>query len=321
MRAAGVSVVIPTYRATEHIAAALDSVFAQTLVADEVIVVNDGCPDTIALEHALQPYRDRIVYLRRENGGPGAARNTGIRAATAPLVAFLDADDLWEPEFLREQVGFLTRRPDADLVYCDGAVVAHGGQREPRTLMESSPSIGEPTLEALLAQRCTVLTSSVVVRRERLLAAGLFDESIGNYSEDFDLYLRLARSGARLAYQEKVLLRHRNHDGSLTAVPRKLSAGLLRVLDKTRGYQDLRPAERTALEHTAARITAQLAVEDGKDALLRGDYATARERFLSANTQLRSRKLRLVLLALRLAPGLLRHLQARRTEKLAPSTA
>src|SRR4051812_21258868 len=95
-----VSIIMPAYRAAAYIAAALDSVFAQTFKSYEVIVVNDGSPDTEELERVLEPYRDRIVYIKQENKGVSAARNAAIRVSRAPFIAQLDPDDLWEPEYL-----------------------------------------------------------------------------------------------------------------------------------------------------------------------------------------------------------------------------
>jgi len=85
-----VSVIIPAYNVAPYIAQTLHSVFAQTKPAFEVIVVNDGSPDTAELEEVLRPFRDRIVYLKQENRGLSGARNTGIRAATGDLIALVD---------------------------------------------------------------------------------------------------------------------------------------------------------------------------------------------------------------------------------------
>src|SRR5947209_9006274 len=81
-----VSVVIPAFGAAGFISAAIDSVLAQTVANYEIIIVNDGSPDTPALENVLASVRDRITYLTRENGGPAAARNTGIRAARGQFI-------------------------------------------------------------------------------------------------------------------------------------------------------------------------------------------------------------------------------------------
>ena len=95
-----VSVIIPTYKTAQFIAACLDSVFAQTYKDFEAVVVNDGSPDTPELEKVLAPYMDRIVYIKQENKRTAGARNNAIRHARGEYVAFLDSDDVWMPEHL-----------------------------------------------------------------------------------------------------------------------------------------------------------------------------------------------------------------------------
>jgi glycosyltransferase involved in cell wall biosynthesis len=101
-----VSVIVPAWNAAAYIwnaaayiTAAVESALTQTLPAGELILVNDGSPDTRELEHVLTPYlsRQNITYITQENGGPGAARNAGIVAAGGDYLAFLDADDWWRP--------------------------------------------------------------------------------------------------------------------------------------------------------------------------------------------------------------------------------
>src|SRR6185295_13717225 len=99
----------------------------------EVIIVNDGSPDTEAFERALQPYLDRIVYLKQENRGASVARNTGVRAARSELIAFLDADDLWLPTYLEDQLKFM-REQDCDLV-CADAIVFGENRAQGQTYM------------------------------------------------------------------------------------------------------------------------------------------------------------------------------------------
>src|SRR5437588_9421301 len=102
-----VSIVIPAYNIAPYISETLATVFAQTFTGFEVIIVNDGSPDTEEFEHAIQPHRERVCYLKQENRGASAARNTGLRAARGELIAFLDADDLWSPTYLEEQLKFI----------------------------------------------------------------------------------------------------------------------------------------------------------------------------------------------------------------------
>ena len=101
--APAVSVVIPAFNAACDIAAALESVFAQTFTDYEVIVVNDGSTDN--LPAAIHPFQHRLIYIDQPNRGAAAARNTGIRTARGRYVAFLDADDVWHPCFSSGRCG------------------------------------------------------------------------------------------------------------------------------------------------------------------------------------------------------------------------
>src|SRR5712664_587865 len=88
-----VSVIIPAYKVAPFINETLNSVFVQTFTDYEVIVINDGSPDTEELEGTLDYYRSRILYIRQDNRGAGAARNAGLRTARGRFIAFLDGDD------------------------------------------------------------------------------------------------------------------------------------------------------------------------------------------------------------------------------------
>ena len=112
-----VTIVIPAYKVTPYIAQALDSCFEQTFQDFEIVVVNDGCPDTEALEKVLEPYQSRIRYIKQKNTGVAGARNTAIRAARAPLILHLDADDWMDRECLESQVALLRDRPELDAAY------------------------------------------------------------------------------------------------------------------------------------------------------------------------------------------------------------
>ena len=245
-----VSIVIPAYNVAEFIGETLATVFAQTFTDFEVIIVNDGSPDTEEFERAIQPYRERICYLKQENRGASAARNTGLRAARGELIAFLDADDLWSPNYLAEQLKFI-REYGCDLACADAmifGVSADAGRSYMDSLMETAPPEGRVTFLELVNAERSLITSGVVVRRDLVLEVGLFDEALRN-AQDFDLWLRLARHGARLAYQRKVLLSYRSRPNSLTGDAINSHQRELRVFDKIEQSYDFTPAER--LEVTA----------------------------------------------------------------------
>src|SRR6266581_343390 len=187
-----VSVIMPAYNVAGFIGMALESVFAQTFTDFEVIVVNDGSPDTERLERELEPHRGRILYIKQENGGVSAARNAGIRAARGTFVAHLDPDDLWEPDYLAEQLAALAHDPSIDALYPDALIFGDAPEAGCR-FMDWCPSDGEVTIESLFKSRCHVMYS-ITARRETLLRIGLFDEDL-RCAEDFDLWLRVLKSG------------------------------------------------------------------------------------------------------------------------------
>lgn len=300
-----VSVIIPAYNVAPFIGDTLRSVLAQTFSDFEVIIINDGSPDTAELEAVLQPYLDRIVYLKQENQGAGAARNTGLRAARGEFVAFLDGDDEWLPTFLEKQLQLIRSGPGYDLVYADAQLFGNSPKAR-GTVMQREPSEGPVTFESLLAERCLVNTSTVVARREPILEVGLFDVTLRN-SQDFDLWVRLAkRDGARMNYQREVLARHRVWEGSLASDGIKSVEGELRVLAKVSQRADLTPEERETLSRTVSLRSASVEVDRGKRSLLHGEFEAAARSFRFANDYYRNWKLTIVLWCLRIAPQLLR---------------
>jgi glycosyltransferase involved in cell wall biosynthesis len=310
-----ISIVIPAYNVAAFIAETLESVFAQSFTDFEVIIVNDGSPDTEEFERAIQPYRERICYLKQENRGASAARNTGLRAAGGELIAFLDADDLWLPNYLAEQLKFISEY-GCDLACADAlifGVSADAGQSYMDSLMPAAPPEGLVTFLELVNADRSLITSGVVVRRDLVLEVGLFDEALRN-AQDFDLWLRLARHGARLAYQRKVLLSYRSRPNSLSGDAINSHQRELRVFDKIEQSYEFTPAERLQVGAVIKRRRALLEYELGKLYLVPGDFARARQSFANANNLRRSWKARLALCLTRVAPGVLRGVYLRRTQ-------
>ena len=302
-----VSIVIPAYNVAPYISETLATVFAQTFDDFEVIIVNDGSPDTDEFECAMQPFRERVVYLKQENRGASAARNTGLRAARGQLIAFLDADDLWKPNYLEEQLKFI-REFNCDLACADAMIFGtseDAGRSYMDSLMESAPQEGLVTFLELVNADRSLITSGVVVRRDLVLEVGLFDEALRN-AQDFDLWLRLARHGARLAYQRKVLLSYRSRTNSLSGDAINSHRRELRVFDKIEESYELTPAELLEVTAVIRRRRALLEYELGKLYLVPGDFARARESFAHSNSLQRSWKPGLALWLTRIAPGLFR---------------
>ncbi len=300
------SIIIPAYNAAHHIVDALTSVFAQTVDSYEIIVVNDGSQDTAQLEKKLEPYLAIIIYVTRQNGGPAAARNTGILTAEGEYIAFLDSDDQWLPDHLAQMMEVLQQDPTLDLVYGD-AVNFGDVAEEGSTTMDANPSEGLATFESLVLGKCTVVGSTVVARRQALIEAGLFDESF-MHGEDFDLWSRLAYRGGRIDYQRHIHTRRRIHKANLTADAIGSFEGQARVLRKLMKELDLPDSLRNEMQREAEKCDAAVALEKCKQQLVARRYEEAVAELQRANASYRSFKLQLVLFLLRTFPQLVRHL-------------
>jgi len=308
-RGPAVSVIMPAYNTAPYIGEALESVFGQIYENYEVIVVNDGSPDTEKLEQVLAPYQSRIVYIKQENRGPSAARNAGIMASRAPLIALLDSDDIWEPDYLAVQVSILEDNPDIDIIYPD-AVYFGDCQEDGRRFSDLCPSKGCVTFENLITQRCNVMVS-VTARREVIHRAGMFDETLRN-AEDFDLWMRVALQGGRIDYHSRVLVRYRRRTDSATSNWPGHLTQILRVVDKLSRHPALTPHEAETLRKERVRYEAAYKFFTGKNKFLAGDYPAAIEAWTEANRYYRSIRLGLAVRLMRHAPGLVTRMYSMR---------
>lgn len=188
-----VAVVIPTRNRSRFIGLCLDSVRAQTLQPDSVIVVDDGSTDDTPriLEHYAQTW-PALRIIRTPPNGVSAARNAALAVAKAELVALIDDDDLWDPDKLARQVDlFSTDRPRLALVYCglrqinsDGLLLANA-----RVLL---PTCRGDIFKDVLEQFHGIAPSTIVARRSAILSVGGFDEELIQ-AEDRDLCLKITR--------------------------------------------------------------------------------------------------------------------------------
>src|SRR6185437_3915905 len=283
-----VSVIIPVYRGSQYIAQAVTSVFAQRFTAYEVIVVNDGSPETEQIERELQPYGTQITYIKQANGGPSSARNAGILQAKGEYVAFLDCDDAWHPNYLQEQLALLRADPELDLIYCDALLIGTSPNAG-KTVMEINPSRGAVTLESLLKLDCSVITSCTVVRRRCLLDAGLFDMD-RRCCEDYDMWVRIADRGGRLAYQQKVLALRRIHSQAITADPGYVIDSQVAVFRKLGESLPLIPVHQAIVQKQIARCMAEIQLHRSKADLMAGRYSEAANGVRCANDYFQSRK-------------------------------
>jgi glycosyltransferase involved in cell wall biosynthesis len=202
-----VSVIIPSYNSGRFLAESIESVLAQTLPPQEVIVVDDGSTDDTPAVAAH--FEGRIVYHRQANRGVSAARNAGIERATGNWLAFLDADDLWEPEKLERVASACCSQPQPTVVFTDFRTF---GTQE--SVMRASAELRNwRPEEFLLVPFVAVLPSAALV------PAGLpvrFVEWAGNDSEDAIYFNELAALGPVQCVPEP-LTQYRRHEASAQA--------------------------------------------------------------------------------------------------------
>lgn len=307
-----VSVIIPAFLSASYIAQALASVFSQSFRDFEVIVVNDGSPDTPQFERELQAYAADVVYIKQRNCGPSHARNTGIERARAPLIALLDADDFWARDFLATQVGILTAEPTADAVYSNAALFGDP-RSEGKTYMDDVlPSEGEVSFLSLVSGKCNIVGAAMVLRRSAIVRAGLYDPGI-SLGEDFDLWLRFVKSGGRIVYHRRALYHMRVRADSLSSQTMLMCESVLRVLDQSEKRFALTDAERVAVEEARWRVAAEIALGRSKRAFFAGDVAGAVRDLGIANDYYRLRKLRLVRALMKTVPSLLKLVERMRS--------
>lgn len=229
-----VDVVIPVYNGERFIADALASVISQTYAPQKIIVVNDGSTD--ATERVVESFSSAIPiqHIKKANGGLSSARNAGITSCESYYVAFLDADDLWEPSKIERQVALFSDSPFPDLgaVYCGiKKVDARGTVIRPQGLRPFETGLRGRILDQLIHSNCvTGSASSIMIRRDCLAAIGLFDESLPT-CEDWDLWLRLS-----LHYQfdfvNEPLAKIREHRDSMSTNTDRMVVGRILVLSK-----------------------------------------------------------------------------------------
>lgn len=206
-----ITAIIPTHLRPHLLAEAVACVAAQRLAPSELIVVDDA-DDARARQvvaQAAAPFP--IRYLANPHAGACRSRNLGTEAATTPLIAFLDDDDLWRPDFLAR---LRTRMADTGAALAVSGLVRHEAGQPPRSRVQMS-GLGTATV---LRQVGSFTGSNFLIRRDAFLAVGGFDPAMTVFN-DWDLFVRLIDRGTDYAVVEDALAEWREHEGERIATP------------------------------------------------------------------------------------------------------
>lgn len=205
-----VSVLMATYDAAAHLPTALDGILRQTFSAFELVVVDDGSTDASgALLDAAARTDARVRVHRRPHQGLAAARNFALDVAVGRYVAIADADDVYLPQRLAEQVAFMEAHPDVGV--CGSAAELFGTDSGTRRFPEDDARI-----RALMLFEPAFVDPSTMLRRDMLVRAGLRYDTSFEIAADYDLWVRAAQC-TRFANLPQVLVRYRQHAGQLTS--------------------------------------------------------------------------------------------------------
>jgi glycosyltransferase involved in cell wall biosynthesis len=233
-----VSVVIPAYNTASYLPEAIESVLQQTYQDFEILIVDDGSTDNTA-EIALS-YAPRVKLIKKENGGPAAARNTGMQHATGEFIAFLDSDDSWVPDKLAEQVALLDTNPAIGLVYGKAQMFQQiGANRQWGGVIGHTQS---PTLKLLLFGNF-IPAQTVLFRRTCVERVGYMKESDAlPVAEDFEFWLRFAKNYSLVGI-DRTLAYYRIHENNLLGggqdIEKGLKYALVALLEFERQYPEV----------------------------------------------------------------------------------
>ena len=243
-----VSVIIPVYNRASMLREAIASVLQQTDVSFELIVVDDGstdsgCDGLEAWVNASTPasMTNFALLHRLKNRGVAHARNRGVAMASAPLIAFLDSDDLWAPAKLARQLAFMHSTPDCMITQTEEIWIRDGRRVNPG--VRHRKRSGDIFLDSL--RTCLISPSAVMMRGDLFRQIGGFDERM-TAAEDYDLWLRILRHHEVGLLDEPLVRRRAGHRGQLSADTPAIDRFRILALLKLLYAFDLSPERRLA---------------------------------------------------------------------------
>jgi len=240
---ATVGVIIPAYNAAGYLPFAIESVMSQTFEDWQILLVDDGSTDNTA--EVVAPFAQRLgaklKYIRQENRGLPAARNTAIRNSDAEFLALLDADDVWLPIRLEESVKALRERPQAGMAYGLVTGIDPEDRLGPPWVGNLSDVEGHIARQ-IYTRKVHLPCPTITFRRRCVDEVGMFDETM-RATEDRDLWLRIALR-YEVAFVPKILAYYRQSASSMSGDPQRMLTSQRQFIRKHYGAQGCGPRSR-----------------------------------------------------------------------------
>lgn len=197
-----VSVIIPVYNGERYLSEAIQSVIEQTYEPIEIILVDDGSTDNTA--QVAKQFQQNIHYVYQPNSGAPSARNTGLKIAVGNIIAFLDADDMWNSNKLEIQINHLTKNPLTEIVL--------GYQQ---VIYISEIIEGKPKFQNYSTPEMALQLGTAVFRKSVFEKVGLFNPEL-RYADDWDWFMRAREMEVLMMIHSETVLFYRRHDHNLT---------------------------------------------------------------------------------------------------------
>lgn len=234
-----VSIVIPTYKAARYIGECIQSIFAQTYVNWEIIIGEDGCfDDTCSIINSMRPPSGQYVHMftNQSNYGVSYTRNRAMEKAQGRYIAFLDADDTWEPEHLEQSLQHIVDNR-AEFVFSGNNFINEVGKVTKRDEQPSEKQLSD-VINSIYTYNF-IMTPAVVIDRKIIDDGYRFDESL-RYGEDLDIWIRIIGNGYRWTYLAKATYNYRKHATSAMSQTPAMIEGMLEFYRKHFNNPDIR---------------------------------------------------------------------------------
>jgi glycosyltransferase involved in cell wall biosynthesis len=235
-----ISIIIPTYNRRAMLLEAIDSVLAQSTQSFELIVIDDGSTDGTAEQ--LMRLGKTIRIERIDHRGPAAARNYGVAIARAPLIAFLDSDDLWAPSKLERQLAFMRTNPACAILQTNEIWIRNGRRVNPG--VRHRKRAGDIFIDSL--RTCLISMSATMMRTDLFRSLGGFDEIMAA-AEDYDLWLRILVDHEAGLLHDPLVTRRGGHRDQTSATTPAIDRFRILALTKLLADGRLSPMRRTAV--------------------------------------------------------------------------